>query len=135
MTREDFYRLPEIGWESRSTDDFTSFVIIPSEDINDNYRDMTFVGCYNSLAFVKISGCSDVLHFDGIDGLSCRPISAVSKRRPVSWTIDCLGKSGLLRIFCHEKIKHRRLTEYKPITISHGVPISSFEIFANREKQ
>ncbi len=90
------------------------------------FRCMDFVAVDAEMKpMCRLSGCSDVVHIDGIGGFGENWLSkygTVPQRVPPSgWSIDCLPKSGLLRMFpAAQKIKC-------------GFPLSSFEIFAVRE--
>jgi hypothetical protein len=88
------------------------------------YRCMDFVACSKREAICLLSGCSDVMHFDGIGGFGenwVRKYGTVPKLIPPSgWSIDCLPKSGLLRVFCDGKIKC-------------SSALSSFEFYAINE--
>ena len=89
------------------------------------YRCMDFVAVNNkNEPICLLSGCSDVMHFDGIGGYGddwARKYKGVPKLIPPSgWNIDCLSKSGLLRIFCDKKIKC-------------SSALSSFEFYAINE--
>jgi len=67
----------------------------------------------------RLSGCSDVIHIEGIGGLGDDwiKIGFPEMVKPHGWSIDCLPKSGLLRLFCNADIK-----------CSEG--LSSFQIYA-----
>lgn len=90
------------------------------------YRCMDFVAVNeNSKPICRLSGCSDVIHIDGIGGYGERGTwgKGIPDTVPVSsWSIDCLAKSGLLRMFCRGKIKV-------------GVALSSFDIYCVKEKE
>jgi len=91
------------------------------------YRCMDFVACKDNEPICKLSGCSDVVHFNGIGGCGYnwleRYKAVPDKIPPIDWNIDCLLKSGLLRIFCQE---------YK---LKAGEALSSFELFAISKKE
>ena len=85
------------------------------------YRCMDFIAIKDNVAFCRLSGCSDVIHLDGIGGYGkdwYKKYEKVPSRVPVhSWNIDCLPTSGLLRIWCRGKLEA-------------GAALSSFDIFA-----
>jgi len=64
---------------------------------------MDFVACVNNEALCLLSGCSDVIHVDGIGGYGdgwlerCRISPGLMP--PSGWSIDCLPTSGLLRMW------------------------------------
>ena len=88
---------------------FGSLVIIPmvgKNNLHDSgYRAMDFVAVKDNKPLRRLSGISDVIHIDGIGGLGHNWMEKHKGRidnittRPKSWSIDCLAKSGLLRIF------------------------------------
>ena len=65
---------------------------------------MDFVAVTEKNKMIRLSGCSDVIHIDGIGGYGkdwYRVFGSVPECiPPKGWSIDCLPKSGLLRIFC-----------------------------------
>lgn len=90
------------------------------------YRCMDFVAVSEKgEPICRLSGCSDVVHIDGIGGFGDRWLEkygTVPKRIPPSgWSIDCLAKSGLLRLFPSTR------------KIKCGMALSSFEIYAVHE--
>ena len=116
MTRKDFEKLPLHNWENQECI-FDSLVILPgkAKDVhNSGYRCMSFIAVQEDTPLYRLSGCSDAVHIDGIGGMR-RLLSSVY------WTIDCLSKSGLLRIWPNVKM-------------SCGPSLSSFEIFAEDTK-
>src|SRR5580765_5328051 len=120
MKRKEFEALPHIAWDREILCD--ALVILPTRRIHDsNYRCMDFVAC-NENEMVRVSGCSDVMHVDGIGGFGedwLTKYGTVPKAvRPIGWSIDCLRVSGLLRIFA---------SGYR---IKCGTALSSFEFFA-----
>lgn len=121
MKRADFAALPSRKW-NEGIGLFDSLVILPLRTKHDSgYRLLDFVACRGQQAVCRLSGCSDVLHINGIGGYG-KPQSFVPRSMPVvAWTMDCLPKSGLLRLFCHG--------DYK---LSAGVALSSFEVFAEK---
>ena len=87
---------------------------------------MDFVACRDNVAICRLSGCSDVLHLDGIGGYgkdwlkkyNCVP----DMIEPVGWNIDCLPNSGLLRLFTHGKL-------------TVGQALSSFEVYSQKKEE
>jgi len=125
MTRADFEALP-----FRTVFDFTELVILPQRRHHDSgYRCMDFVACVNGEAICRMSGCSDVLHINGIGGFGhwspYSPEGLPKSVPPVAWSIDCLPKSGLLRLFSRHKLS----------TDDASYALSSFEIFAEQEER
>lgn len=70
-------------------------------------------------SFCKLSGCSDVIHIDGIGGYgkwtADRGVPTLVP--PKGWSIDCLKKSKLIRLFSDGKLRA-------------GRALSSFELYA-----
>ena len=121
MKRKDFEALPHRKWDEEIICD--SIVIIPgrSRDLHDSgYRAMDFAAVKDGKAFCLLAGGSDVIHIDGIGGFGdnwLNKYKTVPRLIPPSgWSIDCLPKSGLLRMFCDGKIRV-------------GAALSSFEIY------
>ena len=122
MTREDFQKVPFRKSFCSELPPFESLVIIPTDREHDSgYACMEFVGVNKDWEpVVRMSGCSDVVHIDGIGGygqLWRQGKFPLALTRPIqAWSIDCLPKSGYLRIFCDGQI-------------IVGDDLSSFEIF------
>lgn len=102
-----FVRKPEI-WEI--------------EHLHDSgYRCMDFVAVKDGEPLCRLSGCSDVVHIDGIGGYGYRWSRKPGVPRKIDihgWSIDCLPASGLLRIWPDSN------------RIICGSGLSSFEIYA-----
>ena len=97
--------------------DFDSLVILPLRTKHDSgYRCLDFVAVRNGKPVCKLSGCSDVIHIGGIGS------SYLGKSDLVDWSIDCLPKSGLLRLFAGDAI------------LKDGGALSSFQVFARRRR-
>jgi len=123
MTRKEFEALHHRDWDERI--EFDSMVILPgrAKDLHDSgYRCMDFVAVKNGKPLCLLSGCSDVINIDGIGGHGhnwLKKYGSVPDRVPTSgWSIDCLKKSGLLRIWPSSN------------KMTCGCAMSSFEIFA-----
>lgn len=119
MTRKDFLALPHRKWDEKI--ECTDIVILPSRARHDSgYRLMDFVAIRNGVPVCLLSGCSDVVHLDGIGGFgpwdSARGFPSLVP--PSGWSIDCLPVSGLLRIWPSSR------------RISCRPALSSFEIYA-----
>lgn len=117
MTRKQFEAVTyREDWSKHVTCD--EIVILPTRRMHDSgYRSMDFVAIKNGKPLCRLSGCSDVIHIDGIGGRGYkREYSDLVERK--AWSIDCLLKSGLLRMWVHD---------YNLIC---GSSLSSFEVFA-----
>lgn len=122
MTLSEFKKMPMRRSYNSEEPSFDSIVIIPCEELHDSgYRLLDFVGCIKDKPIIRLSGCSDVLHINGIGGYG---FNWLEKYRgvprlipPSSWSIDCLPKSGLLRLFCDNSF------------IKSQEALSSFQIF------
>ena len=124
MTRKEFEALPVREWDE-DVGEFDTLVILPSRKRHESgYRYMDFVAVTKD-KMIRLSGCSDVLHIDGIGGYGKnwfdRFGAVPNSIEPKGWSIDCLPKSGLLQIFCYDKI-----------TADHA--LSSFSIYSERKK-
>ena len=147
MTREDFEALPSRKWDE-DIGPFDSLVIIPARvylwdyflyrvkkllkmkpeiyemrGIHDSsFRCMDFVAVKDDVPLCLLSGCSDVIHIDGIGGYGqWRAGTGIPyKISPKDWSIDCLRTSGLLRLFMHGML-------------TAGPSLSSLEIWGHRE--
>ena len=117
MTRKEFEALPfREDWGK--SDDFDALIILPTRRIHDSgYRCLDFIGVRKNVAVCRLSGCSDVIHFDGIGGYRIGWPGREGLTQG-HWNIDCLKKSGLLRIW----------TDTGPTRA--GSALSSFEIHA-----
>jgi hypothetical protein len=116
-TRKDFESLPVRKW-NEDVGEFDNLVILPTRRLHDSgFRCMDFVAVRGSEPLCRLSGCSDVIHIDGIGGFGEWHGTVPKLIPPKHWSIDCLKKSGLLRIFCNKKLKA-------------GEALSSFELFA-----
>lgn len=86
------------------------------------YRCLSFVAVDGSKPLCRLAGCSDAIHVDGIGGYGrdwLEKYSTVPDLIPPSgWSIDCLPKSGLLRMWPSSG----RMTR--------GPSLSPFEIYA-----
>ena len=121
MTRKEFEALPfREDWCKEIICD--SIILLPQRTLHDSgYRHLDFVAVRDNEPVCKLSGRSDVIHLDGIGGFGYNwskgghvpDIISVS-----GWNMDCLPKSGLLRLFCNNK------------HILCGAALSSFEVYA-----
>jgi len=127
MTREQFDKLPyRNDWGKEVTCD--SIIILPLKEMHDSgYRCMDFVAVKDNKAVCRLSGCSDVIHIDGIAGLGkdwLKKYGTVPKTvPPAGWSIDCLPKSGLLRLWPQS------------MRVSCGPALGSFEAFAEPKER
>lgn len=105
MTVEDFGRVP---YRTKDTDfsEFYSLVILPTEEIHDSgYKCMDFVAIdKDGYPICRLSGCSDVLHLDGIGGYGEYKGKLNNMVVPKGWSIDCLP-CGLIRVFSRYMLK------------------------------
>jgi len=116
-SRKEFEVLPERKWDEE-IGEFDSMIILPTKHIHDSgFRCMDFVAVKGKEPFCRLSGCSDVIHIDGIGGYGEWKGNVPTVTPPKGWSIDCLKKSGLLRLFSDGKLKA-------------GRALSSFELYA-----
>jgi hypothetical protein len=123
-TRKEFEALPCRGW-NEDIGEFDSLIILPKRNIHDSgFRCLDFIAVKDNVPFIRLSGCSDVIHIDGIGGMGKNWLKRYGKIPdavpPSNWSIDCLKTSGLLRMFTHRKLLA-------------GEALSSFEIFTKPE--
>ena len=120
MTREDFEKVPRRKNFMAPVPKFRSLVIIPTDEEHDSgYLCMAFVAVSkDDEPIVWIPGCSDVLNINGIGGYGdWRGCSIPKMIPPIAWSIDCLPKSGYLRLFCGQDL-------------TCGDSLSNFEVYA-----
>ena len=155
MTKERFKRLPHRDWQKEIICDsiiilpqdfdwpsylkywikyfLTKIFRLQKPDIwevkhmhDSGYRCMDFVAVKDKKPICLLSGCSDVIHIDGIGGLGKDWVKKYGKVPdmvpPTAWSVDCLTTSGLLRMWPHGKL-------------SCGVALSSFEIYCVEEEK
>lgn len=121
MTQAQFRALPHRSELKTDPEPFDSLVILPTRRTHDSdFRCMDFVAVRKDEAICRLAGGSDVLHIDGICGMGEHPWSLKDNMMvpAKSWTIDCLKKSGLLRMFS--------LMQFK---LKADMPLSSFEVY------
>ena len=119
MTKEDFEKVPERDGWAKDIGEFSSLVIIPMDYAHDSgWMCMDFIAVdKNNEPICKLSGCSDVLNLDGIDGYGEWRSGELSKLvKPKGWCIDCLP-CGYLRLFSRS-------------TLTAGPALSNFGIYA-----
>jgi len=126
-TRAQFDALPSRGWDE-DVGEFNSLVILPTRHKHDSgYRCMDFAACRRNDGgeiepFCRLSGYSDVLHLGGIGGYGDDWLERYGHvprlTPPVAWSMDCLPKSGLLRLFVPQH------------NLRADVAVSSFEVYA-----
>lgn len=126
MTKEDFKKVPQRKNFMAPVPPFRSFVIIPTEQEHDSgYLCMEFVAAdKDDKPIVRMSGCSDVVHINGIGGYgNWRNFKNLPQMIPrVTWRIDCLPQSGYLRLF----------SDYD---LTCGDSLSDFEVYATEVKK
>jgi len=117
-TRAEFEALPfRKSWNEHEV--FDDLVILPARKLHDSgYRVMNFVGVRKGVPVCLLSGCSDVVHFEGIGGTGRWNGNRRDLPESTKWNIDCLPRSGLLHLFNHGG------------GIEVGGALSSFEIFS-----
>jgi hypothetical protein len=120
-SRKEFDALPVRKW-SEDIGEFDSLVILPMRRMHESgFRCMDFVAVIKETPLCRLSGCSDVIHIDGIGGYGYKWIEkgegVPNSKKIMDWSIDCLPKSGLLRLFSRRKLRASEA-------------LSSFEIFA-----
>lgn len=88
-------------------------IILPTEELHTSgYRLMEFVTIQDGVPTYRVSGCSDVLHLCGLGGYNIgrynydkMDILLHRNTLPkITWMIDCLPVSGLVRLYCGKKM-------------------------------
>jgi hypothetical protein len=102
MKRSEFEALPHRKWNQEVV--CNSLIILPLRRMHDSgYRCMDFVAIVGENPVCLLSGCSDVIHLDGVGGYGYKwmeKYNAVPNSiLPSGWSVDCLAKSGLFRIW------------------------------------
>lgn len=125
MTRKDFDKVPHKDSFKKDIGDFDSLIILPLRAKHDSgFRCMDFVAAKKNKPICRLSGCSDIVHLNGIGGYGynwLEKYNAVpNKVDTIAWNIDCLPKSGLLRLFTWKK------------KLIAGDALSSFEIYEGK---
>jgi hypothetical protein len=116
-SKKELEALPIRKWDEE-IGEFDSLIILPTRYMHESgFRCMDFVAVKGEEPFCRLSGCSDVLEIDGIGGYGEWKGNLPSVIPPKGWSIDCLKKSGLLRIFSNGKLKV-------------GLALSSFELYS-----
>lgn len=124
MTRKEIESVPDRAWQE-DIGEFDAMIILPTRRIHDSgFRCMDFVAVKKGIPVRRLSGCSDVIHINGIGGYGNYRLSQgiPSMIEPISWSIDCLKKSGLLQIFSHG-------------VLTCGTALSSFEVFHHKQSR
>lgn len=96
ITRKQFKEMEYF----KPTKPFTDIIIVPTDKIHDSgFRCMKFVllNCVTGEISGVVGGESDVIHFNGIGGWG-KELFKQSSQSPISYRIDCLKKSGYLKI-------------------------------------
>ena len=125
-TKKEFESLPfREAWDKPII--CNSLVILPTRRKHESgWRNMDFVAIKNGKPICRVSGCSDVLHFDGLGGYGLEKGYSTTfvpfDINPKGWTMDCLAKSGLLHIWCNGEILI-------------GNAMSSLEIYAIKQEE
>lgn len=127
--RKRFEELPARSW-NEDIGEFDSLIILPMRQRHDSgYRCMDFVAVKDNEPFCRLSGCSDVIHIDGIGGYGHNWLDTYSGVPhlvpPSGWNIDCLPVSGLLRMWSRGKMTRRsegghRMTDYRALHEAEG---------------
>ena len=119
MSKRDFENVPPRKSFDEDIGLIDSIVILPSKKLHDSgFGLMDFVAVRNEKPICRLSGCSDVIHIGGIGGGHFNNINGNYSfvHDNGVWSIDCLPKSGLLRLWSRNKFRV-------------GAAIGSFEIW------
>ena len=116
-TREEFLALDTFGIDQ----DFAGVVIVPTGEVHDSgWGTMKFILTRGNEIVGAVGGWSDVLHINGIGGYGrdWKRTMETGMVPVVGWSIDCLAKSGCVRLFSNKKCNLR-----------DRLVLSDFEIF------
>lgn len=120
-TRKQLEKLPyRKNWHENVICD--CLIILPLRRKHDSgFACMDFVAVIKDVPTMRLSGCSDVIHIDGIGGYGERGgrLELPTMIPTRAWNIDCL-KNGLLRLFVSNGWNK----------IKCGPSSSSFEIYS-----
>jgi len=107
MTVKQFRAIGALPWDKEVR--CQSLIILPlggrKRDLHDSgYRCMDFIAVNDDGTIMgRISGSSDVINIEGIGGFGKNGLNRYGKvpdlLPPREWNIDCLAKSGCLRLF------------------------------------
>lgn len=123
MKKKDFESLPHRGW-NEDIGEFDSLIIVPQKHKHESgFMCIDFVAVRKFQPICFLSGCSDVIHIDGIGGHGKWKGVVPSLIRPKSWSIDCLP-CGYLRLFVNSN----------HLTLTCSEALSSFEVWADEVK-
>jgi len=82
-------------------DSFSEIILVPTSKKHDSgYRSIKFILAKRGKIVGVVSGWSDVIHLNGIGG------NGIDFQHPkyVDWRIDCLPKSGCMRLFSSNEL-------------------------------
>ena len=100
-TVEDFREIENFMPEKA----FTDVIIVPMNENHDSgFQCMKFILCKRGKIIGALGGWCDVAHINGIGGYGQPGVDfdealRTQKTRRVAWSIDCLPKSGCIRLF------------------------------------
>lgn len=118
-TLEELRNMENFG---SAEDHFSSVVIVPTNDVHDSgYLCMKFILLNEEEKIIGVcGGGSDVICLDGIGGYG-KSFNLGNKEsvHRVGWELDCLPKSGCLRLFSNKKM-----------FFPSGIIVSAAEIYA-----
>ena len=102
-TKKDFLALPKLTEKNQIEGQVTSIVIVPSRKKHDpGFAIMHIVPCFDCKPYGIIKNTCD---FIGINGI-------IPVLNSDAWSIDCLWKSGFLRLFTSDPRKALELDGY-----------------------
>lgn len=127
MKKSDFEKIPYRNNFNDEQPLFDYYVIIPTKRKHESgWNCIEVVGCIGCEPICKLTGCSDVLHINGMGGYGYNWLEKYNrvpdKVEPKGFKIDCLP-CGYLRIFC---VGNKFVLDNA---------LSDFEIFAKREEK
>lgn len=110
-----------VNWMKEKFSWFDSYYF-PDGLHDSGYRCMDFIAFNHNKPIARLSGCSDVLHINGIGGYGEEKNYSSNKVDRVDWSVDCLRKTGYLRLFSNS---HQ---------LKAGCALSSFDLIAIKKE-
>ena len=102
-TKEELLSIPNHGDADAQ---FNAITIVPTGRLHDSgFQMMKFIMSKDGKVVMACSGWSDVMHINGIGGYGkfgtneCEEAITKQRVRRIGWCIDCLAKSGCVRLF------------------------------------
>jgi hypothetical protein len=120
MTRKQFEALPHRKWDENII--FDSLIILPRRSLHDSgFRNLDFVAVKESEPICLLSGCSDVIHVDGIGGTGQWKGYVVDTIKSSMWSIVIL--------YCPSRSTNRT-PNFLPLFIASSATMCSITVLS-----